>query len=241
MSDAITLLQVSFEHNSIPAKFRLALDPRHPESKAIGAGLTQRKLYMSHTSDALMGALQVGDVFLDVGAGAGWFSLLASVRVGAEGRVVACETRPEESLALARNLMVNPGLPVASLPWSLEEAQAGQGIDDLIPLLPLPKPPRVLRIAAGGGEARVLAGATRLFDVKPPAHVLVEIDRAALEKRGSSEAQIRGFFNARSYETWLVNQDGRDICGGESIKRLPNGYYIEQVSRFQILFSHTKG
>jgi FkbM family methyltransferase len=51
--------------------------------------------------------LPVGGAFLDVGAHAGYFSLLASHRVGASGRVFAVEPNPRTFAALQRHLAQN--------------------------------------------------------------------------------------------------------------------------------------
>jgi FkbM family methyltransferase len=50
------------------------------------------------------GVLDEGDVFLDVGAHVGFYSLVASVRVGAAGRVVAVEPSPASASLLRRHL-----------------------------------------------------------------------------------------------------------------------------------------
>jgi FkbM family methyltransferase len=51
--------------------------------------------------------LKVGDVFVDVGANIGYFSLLASKLVGETGRVVAIEASPHTFGLLRRNLDLN--------------------------------------------------------------------------------------------------------------------------------------
>ena len=54
--------------------------------------------------------LRPGDVFVDVGAHVGYFSLLASVSVGASGRVIAIEASPATFGLLMRNISLNPKL-----------------------------------------------------------------------------------------------------------------------------------
>jgi FkbM family methyltransferase len=55
----------------------------------------------------LLRSLTPGMVVIDVGAHFGFFSLLASELVGAEGRVVAIEPMPETFGRLARNVAIN--------------------------------------------------------------------------------------------------------------------------------------
>ncbi len=51
--------------------------------------------------------LQPGDVFVDVGANVGWFTLLASTIVGTQGRIYAFEPRPETGLYLEKTIKLN--------------------------------------------------------------------------------------------------------------------------------------
>lgn len=55
----------------------------------------------------LRNTLRVGDVFIDVGAHIGYFSLLASGLVGASGRVVAIEPNPYAFDRMLTNLAIN--------------------------------------------------------------------------------------------------------------------------------------
>lgn len=52
--------------------------------------------------------LQANDVFVDVGANIGYFSLLASQRVGAHGKVVAIDALPSNFAELQHNISKNP-------------------------------------------------------------------------------------------------------------------------------------
>jgi FkbM family methyltransferase len=55
----------------------------------------------------LQRSLRPGDVFVDVGANVGYFTLLASRLVGPDGRVVAIEALPEIHTVLERNVRAN--------------------------------------------------------------------------------------------------------------------------------------
>jgi FkbM family methyltransferase len=58
------------------------------------------------------GFLREGDVFLDVGANAGLYCLLAGRRVGKSGTVIAVEPQPRNLEILRENLALNPELKV---------------------------------------------------------------------------------------------------------------------------------
>lgn len=58
-------------------------------------------------TSAIVDSLQPGDVFIDVGAHVGYYSLLASTRVGPAGRVVAVEPNPATLERLRRNIRLS--------------------------------------------------------------------------------------------------------------------------------------
>jgi FkbM family methyltransferase len=57
--------------------------------------------------DAILGVLRPGDVFLDVGANVGYYSVLGALRVGVLGRVLAFEATPPTAVQLRKNLEAN--------------------------------------------------------------------------------------------------------------------------------------
>ncbi len=57
--------------------------------------------------EAVVETLGVGDVFVDVGANVGYFSLLAARAVGADGQVVAIEAVSELAEAIRANALLN--------------------------------------------------------------------------------------------------------------------------------------
>jgi FkbM family methyltransferase len=63
--------------------------------------------YEPELSRAIAARLQSGDVFLDVGANTGYFSLLAGRLVGPEGRVAAFEPDPAAAAAMAEAVARN--------------------------------------------------------------------------------------------------------------------------------------
>lgn len=69
------------------------------------------------------GLMPRGGTFLDVGAHAGYFTLLASHRVGARGRVLAVEPNPAAYAALQEHLTVNAVTNVTSEMIALSEEE----------------------------------------------------------------------------------------------------------------------
>jgi FkbM family methyltransferase len=71
------------------------------------AGLIVRGTLEPPVQEALRRLLGPGDVFYDVGANVGFFTILGARLVGPEGRVVAFEPVPACALAVARNIALN--------------------------------------------------------------------------------------------------------------------------------------
>lgn len=68
--------------------------------------------------------LQNGDVFVDVGANVGVYTLIASRRVGAKGAVYSFEPNPDVAAQLKRNLAANncPNVTLFQIPLSSQRA-----------------------------------------------------------------------------------------------------------------------
>jgi len=64
-------------------------------------------LYEKETTEWLMKSINPRDVFFDVGANAGYFTLLGSKCVGGEGRVIAFEPIPLNCKAIESHLVAN--------------------------------------------------------------------------------------------------------------------------------------
>jgi FkbM family methyltransferase len=66
-----------------------------------------RGTYERPLQSFIVGHLAEGDVFYDVGANIGFFSLIAARRVGPQGRVYAFEPVPDNAAAIARSARLN--------------------------------------------------------------------------------------------------------------------------------------
>jgi FkbM family methyltransferase len=140
---------------------------------------------------------------LDVGANAGYFSLLAWDLGGPESSIHAFEPNPdlvrllEASVALGPRITINRaacGLTHGSLPLYLGadpsntglaslEARAAKGTKTIVvPVIALDDycerlglKPDVVKIDVEGYEASVLAGMSRVLDEFPPSYVVCEL------------------------------------------------------------------
>jgi len=147
--------------------------------------------YERQLQQLLVRTLKSGDVFYDVGANVGFFSLLGSVLVGPAGRVVAFEPLPRNVELLRANLGLNgvanvaivdaavaetPGttlLAVGGSP-SMGSINAARGIevrvvglDDLVAKGEIPLP-SAIKMDIEGAESRALSGARKTLEAQRP-------------------------------------------------------------------------
>jgi FkbM family methyltransferase len=87
----------------------------------------------------MMGRLQPGDTFVDVGANVGYFTLLASRAVGAAGCVISIEPSPANSAMLRRNVAANHADNVRVVEAAVSDREGelplfGEGVDGKVTL-----------------------------------------------------------------------------------------------------------
>jgi len=77
------------------------------EDSGIPAFIVTNNDYETETREAIQNILKLGDVFVDLGANIGFFTLLSAKIVGAEGKVFAFEPTPKTRAFLAKNVSEN--------------------------------------------------------------------------------------------------------------------------------------
>ncbi len=156
-------------------------------------------------------ALRPGDLFLDVGANAGSYTVLAGAVAGAE--VIAVEPVPETAARLRANIVLNgigervrvveaalgaePGEVFVSTGRDTTNrivADAGDGPAVRVPLTTIDRlcadhPPFLVKIDVEGFDAEVTAGARKVLADRRVAAVIVETD-AGLNGPDSSAGQL---------------------------------------------------
>jgi FkbM family methyltransferase len=187
--------------------------------------------------DAIVSALGPGDVFYDVGANVGFFSLLASQRIGEQGRVYAFEPVPENAAAIEANRDRNGATNVVALQYAVGQASGmatlyldehpggatlsaadhhGDGGDQLlVEVVSVDdmvasgacEPPTVVKIDVEGMERAVLRGMTWTIAHHRPV-VICEVDAP---DRAGAEAKAAELTVA--LEGWAYD-----------VERLPDAY-----------------
>ena len=73
----------------------------------VSKGIAEQGIWEAYESQLVLERLQSGDVFIDVGANIGYYSLLASTVVGESGRVYGFEPDPENFSLFEKNIAIN--------------------------------------------------------------------------------------------------------------------------------------
>ncbi len=147
--------------------------------------------YESDLQALIVSCIKPGQVFYDIGANVGFFSLLASMCVGTNGQVVAFEPLPRNLELLRANLALNSVGNAKVLPSAVADAAgsatfsdegspsmgrmgASRGItvpvvsiDDLV-AQDILSPPDVIKMDIEGAESLALAGASTTLSVHRP-------------------------------------------------------------------------
>ncbi len=182
---------------------------------------------------ALAELLKPGDVFYDVGANIGYFTLIGARLVGPAGRVVAVEPQPEALRRLHHNVALNAFENVTTIEAAVGDEEghsqlviSPEGILEWAALEPSPDPacptipvrvttvdvlrgglpaPTLIKLDVEGAEDRALVGMQEALRRDKPA-VLCEIHQ--------SLARMRELFEAENYEVVRLRAARRRVPPG---------------------------
>jgi len=165
--------------------------------------------------------LAQGMTVLDIGAHHGFYSLLASVKVGPTGLVVAFEPSPREREKLLRNLAMNGYTNVRVEECALADAAGEQ---DLIVVGGINTGCNSLRRPDVKEPTSAVAVQVETLDGYLSGHPLPAIDFIKLDAEGAELAILKGAEN-------LLQQRPRPViqCELEEIRTRPWGYHPREV------------
>lgn len=199
--------------------------------------------------------LSAGDIFFDIGANIGWFSLLASTIVGPNGHVHAFEPRTPTVDYLRRSVVMNGlessvtvhelGLDSVNgeqfLGWVKDTPNPGSSMimpgasENGLETIPIRlvtmdslSIPRVnfVKIDVEGAEMRVLEGGTNTLSRERPI-VLSEIYPEQLQRVSkASSADYFGWFLNRGYRAFIADA----VRTGEEISGFPADWHKELIN-----------
>ena len=196
--------------------------------------------YEELTTKAFCDFLKPGDIFLDVGANAGYYTILAGRLVGKTGKVLAFEPNPSVRSQLAAHIQVNGLHDVATvIPLALSDEDAAL-VNFWIPNYPLQSGLGSLNRASvdkweGQPVGGTIASATRIsvqtsrFDTWINAQNLTHIDLMKVDVEGAEDKVFDGM-----RETLLSRPPRRIICetnpGGKADALLREiGYHVRPL------------
>ena len=205
--------------------FRMNLDLADPE---------QLKVYFyghyheRYEADLVQRLLADDDVFWDIGANVGYFTLVAATALNHRGRIVAFEPGQNAYARLTENLALNPYRNIQTFPVAVadREGEAVLHLDgdiadtsaSLYPAGPVQAgceicrtvaldhflraenlpAPDLIKLDAEGAELAVLQGAHQLINDAPPLW-LMEMEEKNLRAAGASKAAVAQFLTGCGY------------------------------------------
>jgi FkbM family methyltransferase len=205
--------------------------------------------------------LSPGGTFLDVGAHAGYFSLLASDRVGPAGRVYAVEPNPGTFAALRTHLSANrignvhavmcgladrPGsIPLHAPPsrldynatvlpradWTRVDVPA-RTLDDCVREWGIDRID-LMKIDVEGAEPLVLAGGADCLRRGVVRHAMIEINGPRLSEAGDGPGALAQALDGLGFAPAF-------LAGAQAVPRSWNGFDADPTHEADCLFVHRK-
>ncbi|GHD12328.1 hypothetical protein GCM10007052_13070 [Halioglobus japonicus] len=206
--------------------------------------LRDTAVWEPYESSLVLQCLRPGQVFVDVGANIGYFSLLAAAVVGAEGHVYAFEPDPE-NFALLQASIVDNGLTCIESVQAGLAAQPGQarlflsennlgdhqifdaggsrqsvaiellnGSDYLAPRIGNID---LLKIDTQGSEHGVVLGLLPLLQAQSvPARIIVELTPRSLRQCGSSGRELIESLATLEAPFWIIDHIEHRLVGSSA-------------------------
>ncbi len=100
-------LTLQFQARTRPISMNLELDPERSNEKNILNFIEKGSLYEPDIANLMCNILEEGDIAVDVGANAGFFTVLLGALVGATGRIVSFEPGQDNLVRLKNNIGLN--------------------------------------------------------------------------------------------------------------------------------------
>ena len=152
----------------------------------IGAVIEGERKYEPHVGDELRNHLKEGDVFVDIGANIGYFTLMGASLVGTHGYVHAFEPHPNNCKFMQMSLEVNSFKNVTVYPYAVAESQQNFQLE----------------VAGSSSNARIVdfspttvsdVSLTHLVEAITLDEILTEVDRIDVIKMDIEGAEPRAW------------------------------------------------
>lgn len=196
--------------------------------------IREEGVWEPYETSLLLGLLQPGDVFLDVGANIGYFSVLAASLVGGSGAVFAFEPDPDNFRLLSANAELNGfGDRITAVEAGLSDTE-GEGnlflsednlgdhqiysADESRASVPIAlyqgarylserlQSVDLLKVDTQGSEFQVMAGLMPLLrKLKNPPRIIIELTPHALRDAGSSGRALIELLATLGQPLWIID------------------------------------
>jgi FkbM family methyltransferase len=218
---------------TLPTGIQMELDGRDFVTQT----LLMTEMWEPEVTQWVTSSLKPGDVFVDVGAHVGYYTLLAGKLVGESGKVVAVEPNPATFARLERDIALNQFKNIVAQKVactdqettlkffqapidntgtsSINKTNAHEGNEISVPGVPLDKIIQdlgikrvdLVKIDVEGAEMMVLGGMTNIIATYHP-KVSIELKDDLLKNMGSSLEAAKALFLKNGYT--LQSFDGID-------------------------------
>ena len=191
-------------------------------------------VYEPPTAHVISTLLSPGDTFIDVGANSGFFTLLASRRVGPTGRVLSFEPLPSMRGRITENLSLNGmenvtlhGVALSNTVGEVTFYEGPQGhkgissmrpIDEVSAILQVPTMPlddltdqipsiKLIKIDVEGAEQLAIEGMQKLLAQHHP-YLIIEITDQYLKPFGHSAQGLSDSLCSLGYQMYKITPKG---------------------------------
>lgn len=221
----------------------------------------QREIYFYGTYERketvlLKKLLTRGDVFWDVGASIGYYSLFAGVCVGPEGRVISFEPLPSAFHILSENLELNHMDHIQTIPSAVGkvvgtgtlyfEQDIANGVATLAPAtnqtasvsIPITtldtymnetqaRVPTVVKADIEGAEGDLIEGGKKLLSCKTPPILFLEMEDENFIRCGTSKSKIQHALEQFGYSAYHIVRRKWVRCDDVSASRCRNYFWFK--------------
>jgi FkbM family methyltransferase len=179
--------------------------------------------------------LEDDDVFWDIGANVGYFTLVAATALAGRGQIIAFEPGKNAYARLTENIALNPYQNIKTYPLAVSDREGeavlhvsgdiadssaslfvtggDQAGDEVCRTVALDqfltaaglRPPTLIKLDAEGAELAVLQGAQGLIAQATPMF-LMEMEEKNLQAAGASKAAIQQFLTGYGYRAAHLNK-----------------------------------
>jgi FkbM family methyltransferase len=195
------------------------------------------RAYEPYTVRLFKEAVRPGAMVLDLGANAGYFSLVAAYRAGPQGRVYAFEPGPENFELLLRNIALNKLSNITALPKAVGDVShtATLTLGELSTHHSLLKPaivkakgavqvecvalddflhgatPDVIKIDIEGNEIRSLDGMRRTVEKCRSLAIFVELNPICLREANAEPGDLILKLRELRFDLWAIDDDKNEV------------------------------